>query len=200
MAHYERGPKLTKMHKCNVCTFGDFVRTCERITSELGKGYLCVPEKIHEGGILFKKYPNKKNKFEYKSFRVHWINYPFIKDTYDTLDAHTLRVEHNCIFLDTTLKAFHGAPRFTNHELTVIMNQLALMYTTEMSRPNISRIYCDRSLEKSYTGQSSYRLRSNKFNDELNLKRRHLAMCRIARNEITNFWFLKLYTKRLFSE
>ena len=200
MAHYECGPKLNKMYKCNVCTFGDFVRTCERITSELGEGYLCVPEKIHEGGILFKKYPNKKNKFEYKSLRVRWMNYPFIKDTYDTLDAHTLRVEHSCIFLDTTLKAFHGAPRFTNHELTVIMNQLALMYTTDTSRPNISRILCDRTLEKTYIGQSSYRLRYNKFNDELNLKRRQFAIGRIKRNEITNSWFLKLYTKRLFSE
>jgi hypothetical protein len=97
------------------------------------------------------------------------------------------------------LKAFHGAPRFTNHELTVIMNQLALMYTTDTSRPNISRIMSDRSLEKSYTSQTSRRLRCNNFNDTLHLKRRQSAIGRIKRNGITNSWFLKLYTKRLFS-
>ena len=199
MAHYECGPKLNFGRNLNAtCTFRDFVLCCERITSELGEGYLCVPEKIHEGGILFKKYPNKKNKFEYKTFRVNFLNYPFIKDTYDTFFDIQLNVQSH--FLDTTLKAFHGAPRFTNHELTVIMNQLALMYTTEISRPNISRILCDRTLEKTYIGQTSRRLRCNNFNDELNLKRRYLAIGRIKRNEITNSWFLKLYTKRLFSE
>lgn len=200
MAHYECGPKLHfgNFKTLLTCTFGDFVHCCERITSELGEGYLCVPEKIHEGGILFKKYPNKKNKFEYKTFRLNFRNYPFMEDTYDTFLNLRLNVQSR--FLDTTLKAFHGAPRFTNHELTVIMNQLADTFTQERRRPKISRILSDRSLEKSYTSQTSRRLVCNKFNDELNLKRRQFAIGRIKRNEITNSWFLKLYTKRLFSE
>lgn len=207
MAHYINGPKLKFRPKGRPritldepeikITFRDFEICCERITSSLGEGYLCVPEKITEGGILFKKYPGRKNKFEYKTFRVNFRDYPFIREGmdkgckmtigYGSIDSWTM---------STSLKAFHGAPRFNYNELTVITHQLQSSFTH--LRPSIHCVMTDRSLERSYKCVSKLcRLTHNRFEDVLEQKRRQFAMHRIKCNEITNFFWLKVYRKRL---
>ena len=197
MAHYISGPYLyfDKKHLPKTITFAQFEAACESITTKLGQGYLCVPEKINEGGILFKKYPNKKNKFEYKSCRVYFMNYPFIKpgmnrDTEISIANSTLGK------LNTFLKAFYGAPRFTMDELYIITNELANLYKSDNHVPRyksdngvpkvvFKRFKSDRSLEKLYYENEFSNLAYNIFNKELKKLKRKLAIMRIANNYIT---------------
>ncbi len=208
MAHYIRGPSLHFNYRGlpKTITFAQFENVCANVSDSLGPGYLCVPEEISEGGILFKKYPGRKNKFEYKTCRVYFMDYPFIKPGMNR-DTKMCIANPELNSLDTFLKAFHGAPRFTMHELFIITNELAQVF---MSRDNFKpyeipkvvppiqyRCHKDKSLEKLYETNETCRLAYNKFDDTLKKCKRKWAINRIARNYITDRYLLKVYTKRL---
>jgi hypothetical protein len=208
MAHHIRGPSLHFDYKNlpKTITFAQFETVCENISIELGPGYLCVPEEISEGGILFKKYPGRKNKFEYKTCRVYFMDYPFIKPGMNR-DTKMWIANPSLNRLGTFLKAFHGAPRFTMDELYIITDELSQVFMSqdlikpyEIPRivfPRQYRCHKDKSLKKLYETNERCNLAFNEFNDTLKRCQRKWAINRIARNYITDRYLLKIYTKRL---
>jgi len=204
MAHNIRGPSLHFDYKNlpKTITFAQFEDVCANISDALGPGYLCVPEKIYEGGILFKKYPGRKNKFEYKTCRVYFMDYPLV-NPYMNRDTKMYIANPPLGTLDTFLKAFHGAPRFTMDELYIITNELANVFMSpdgdipKVVPPIQYRCHKDKSLEKLYKTNEMCRLAYNKFDDTLKRCQRKWAINRIARNYITDRYLLKIYTKRL---
>lgn len=118
-------------------TTRDVVDLCRDLSLTFGRGYAFCPEPITEGGILMERWPEKKPN-DYKSIRFH----PRGKDQNDRwprIEKDTLKnwntgpnkmifrsklppepsSKKTCeLYIDTFLKALHGAPVWTRDEVS----------------------------------------------------------------------------------
>lgn len=117
MSTYMPGPSINRKDIC--ITFGDFCEAIKVAETNLGPGYKLEPEGITEGGILMSEWPDGYK--GYKSMRMRFHRYPFVNDKTDP--SILLKTgHHEGRKLQTYLKAFYGAPRWTRHEVEVIAN------------------------------------------------------------------------------
>ena len=100
----------------------DISELCRFLNVSFGDGYLFEPERITEGGILMKQWPNKGD-IMYKtmrmSFGINGSKWPWIS-THDPTNEYTILDKTICTHgteISTFLKAFHGAPSWTIDEL-----------------------------------------------------------------------------------
>ena len=96
------------------CTLGHVRDMCRMLENTLA-GYSFRPEPIKEGGIEFTDWPNKRDG-EYKTFRfITSQGFPFLSN--DTSDEEAFALSNHSQRITIFLKAFHGAPAFTDDEL-----------------------------------------------------------------------------------
>lgn len=111
----------------------DLAHLCIDIEMEFGDGYLLRPDPICEGGIVFNGYPDKKDQYGYKSFRLTGFTntrYPWIYNSKNSIEyllsikpvvlgspvftkKKTIKKEK----VRFVLKAFRGAPVWTYEDL-----------------------------------------------------------------------------------
>ena len=111
------------------------VRICEDINiafQQIHPEYTCEPERISEGGIIMTNFPGKKDNM-YKSMRLRFENYPFVPPNVMEVWKNDTTVIHCPSMLkcgkenriQTFLKAFEYAPRWTDQELLIFKNVFA---------------------------------------------------------------------------
>ena len=97
------------------CSFAQVRTMCTRM-QEMFPNCSFAPERIREGGVQMTHWPGKQDR-EYKTFRFASSDgYPWVDDA--TNDGHPFflsRREQD--YVTIKLKAFHGAPPFTDEEL-----------------------------------------------------------------------------------
>ena len=113
-------------------TKNDIYNICKDLNNYFSTDYSFIPEPITEGGILFKKTPNKYNtnkayksmRFSSQSGRISWpcINEDEVmnewKDNQDILFKKYMRNDHSTK-IGTFLKAFCGADVWSLEELKI---------------------------------------------------------------------------------
>ena len=144
MANYMSGPefKLKLKYSDGAFSFADVTLAARAIEAALGNTYRCEPEGISEGGFLLLA----NNTHGYKSFRMFLDGWPWI-NSHTPTDHATCRGDpklrtifprnhyhysyssrNRTIRIDTHLKAFEGAPRFTRHEIDCIISALLTLF------------------------------------------------------------------------
>jgi len=107
---YNRSKTYTPLY----CTLGQVRRMCEMLARAM-PGYEFIPEPISDGGIQIIRWPGKMEG-GYKTFRfVTSQGFPFLTD--DVADGARFKMNRNSNVVAIQLKAFHGAPGFSDKEL-----------------------------------------------------------------------------------
>lgn len=135
---YCRGVIFYSYNKHDI-TKHDIYKICLSLNDKFGEGYEFFPEPICEGGILMKKFPDKKDN-QLKTMRIcgrdeedNYGKWPIIhenlninewKDNNEKIYFYVPRFYTNKnkkkFLIHTVLKAFHGAPVWTKNELLMI--------------------------------------------------------------------------------
>lgn len=136
---YTAGPRL---HFRREITRSDHISICEtlsrRFSAAFGGVYVFEPEAVSEGGFDMRQFPGREEEM-FKTFRHHLAEWPSVTPNVMEewrLDRQLLIPSETKI--DTTLKAFYGAPVWKQSELTIIYDVLADYGVRVTHKPRIA--------------------------------------------------------------
>jgi hypothetical protein len=119
---YTPGDHFKYHNKMSPITKKKIMLICDELSSRFGGGCKFLPEPITEGGIEMVDWRDKKPK-EYKTIRLHgigkwpWVVHETVENDWKNSDDV---ISDYPVEIHTWLKAFDGAPCWTNHELNII--------------------------------------------------------------------------------